>query len=79
MLAQHARHVGIAKDLPATPVRVLENGLRGTHHTIPLEGSVQWFFVTWCLHLFYLSRLNGLTALFSFSTIQRAKGCSRRV
>ncbi|HEX6553219.1 MAG TPA: hypothetical protein VF026_10690 [Ktedonobacteraceae bacterium] len=45
MLAQHARHVGIAKDLPAAPVGVLEDGLRGTHRAIPRKGSVQRLFV----------------------------------
>src|SRR5258708_3047276 len=74
ILREHTRHVGVAKDLPAAPVRVLEDGLRGTHRAIPLERCVEWFFVALCLHRFYLSRFHGLIALFSFSTIQRTKG-----
>jgi hypothetical protein len=69
MLREHARHVGVAKDLPAAPVRVLEDGLGGTHRAIPLEGSVELLLIAVCLHRFHLSRLNGLIALLSFSTI----------
>ncbi len=74
ILAQHARHVGVTKDVPATPVRILEDGLRGTHRAIPIKRSLELLFMALCLHIFYLSSLNGLTALFSFSTIQRTKG-----
>src|SRR5258708_22037885 len=77
VLREHACHVGVAKDLQATPVRVLEDGLGGTHRAIPLVRSVELLFMALCLHLFHLSSLNGLIALFSFSTIQRTKGCSK--
>src|SRR5260370_25405859 len=77
VLREHACHVGVAKDLQAPPVRVLEDGLGGTHRAIPLERSVELLFMALCLHLFHLSNLNGLIALFSFSTIQRTKGCSK--
>ena len=74
ILREHTRHVGVAKDLPAAPVRILEDGLRGTHRAIPIKRSLELLFMALCLHIFYLSSLNGLTALFSFSTIQRTKG-----
>ena len=77
MLREDTRHVGVAKDLPASPVRALEDGLGGTHRAIPMEGSVKLLFVALYLHLFYLSSLNGFTALLSFSTIQSTKGCSK--
>src|SRR5213082_1934238 len=74
ILAQHACYISVAKDVPAAPVGILEDRLCGTHRAIPFERSAELLFVALCLHQFYLSRLNGLTILLSFSTIQWPEG-----
>ncbi len=51
IIAEYARYVGVAKDMPAAPIRVLEDGLRGTHRAIPLKGSMELLFVAVCLHI----------------------------